>query len=475
MTTAKTKRQITNYLDGLDDSLDYPADFKVFISELNKLIEIPIQITTSQGTGGESYTLGYLLALPGPTKLGFDLDTVVPYVEDLTNPDNLATYYNALESLLQDLSQEKTIKGTSGEDITIKGMGNTEFASDIYDEVITWNTTSTPTISHSASNPKVASIVAAPSQGEVETEAGEKTIYGSKDYYSGPNIPIDEFNQYIDAKTGEPKKFNGEIIKPWFRKGTAASMFEGLSQDAIFNIQQELASIGLDIGGYDFVPGSVNFQSGEEIEFIAQLMMEANDLNALYPNLNVIDKEATTLMGQLNPYIEYKKKNKEEVNAFYDKARVQFADEILPPTESEVKAAVDSLFAERGINPTARDYEKYASIFTGLKKQEAARDKIIEKNNLSLGDVIGLSKGKYSVPGGGDLTDIIFGVDMPTPEEARQKLGKPLMGRFDVQAELGKVMDDLEAGRIDASQEILARTQQAALFKKNFMEFEEAF
>ena len=44
MTTEKSKNQIEDYLDSLDDNKNYPADFASFISEINKRILVKIQL-----------------------------------------------------------------------------------------------------------------------------------------------------------------------------------------------------------------------------------------------------------------------------------------------------------------------------------------------------------------------------------------------------------------------------------------------
>ena len=61
MTTEKSKNQIEDYLDSLDDSKNYPADFASFISEINKRIFIPIRIEREDGeVSAEDYSLNYL-------------------------------------------------------------------------------------------------------------------------------------------------------------------------------------------------------------------------------------------------------------------------------------------------------------------------------------------------------------------------------------------------------------------------------
>ena len=67
---------------------------------------------------------------------------------------------------------------------------------------------------------------------------------------------------------------------------------------------------------------------------------------------------------------------------------LEFAADVVPPTEAEVKSAIDQLFIERGINPTSNDYQKYATIFGNLQKDAAARAAEIEDNKLSLNDII---------------------------------------------------------------------------------------
>ncbi len=204
-------------------------------------------------------------------------------------------------------------------------------------------------------------------------------------------------------------------------------------------------------------------------------MTEANDAIAMFPELNLVDRNANTILGQLRPYMEWKKGIDEQTNVFVEKLQREFAGDVVPPTEAEVKSAIDQLFIERGINPTANDYQKYATIFGNLQKDAAARAAEIEDNKLSLNDIIGLSTSYDNTTEIGPYTYGGFGVSVPSAEEAREKLGKPLLQQIDVTTELGKIIDDLEAGRIDASQEILARTAAAQDFKRNFMVFEENF
>tara|TARA_R110002012_G_scaffold117220_2_gene265088 strand:- start:4322 stop:5737 length:1416 start_codon:yes stop_codon:yes gene_type:complete len=471
MTTKKVTNLIEKYLKDLD-AKGAPADLPTFIAEINNLIEIPLRIETTSGTVGESYTLSYLLSSPGRNDLGFDYEIIDQYKPLLTSPASFDEYIDTLFQFLGDAEEHKTTSAT-GDDTTVSFAGDITALDSIRNSVIKWNTESTSTVAYSAEDPKIPGLVATTTPKETEDGA---TVYGSFDYYSGPNIAINDDNQYIDATTGEVKKYQDQTLLPHFRRGSATDAFVGLSQQQIFILQQQLAEAGLDISSYDFEPGSINYQTGEEISFVAQLMTEANDMISLYPNLNLINKDAPTVMGQLQPYLAWKKKNVDAVNTeFASEIKASFADEILPPTDAEVKSAVDALFAERGIRATAKDYAKYEDIFSNLKKQEASRDIEIENNTLTLSDVVGLSKGKYTLPGGSDLQNLKFGVDVPTAKEARLALGKPLLGRFDVTTELGKIIDNYESGRIDASKEITARMASAQQFKNNFMQFEENF
>tara|TARA_R100001463_G_scaffold1352_2_gene5959 strand:+ start:8194 stop:9639 length:1446 start_codon:yes stop_codon:yes gene_type:complete len=481
MTTEKSQNQVIQYLEELDENKNYPADFAVFISEINKRIMIPIRIRRSDGEiSAEEYSLSYLLSLPGPSKIGFNFgDSLVPYAETLKNPANLETYLNTLESYLEaeSVAKPSTIggEGVTATDITYNSMADVSIAQDIYSNIIDWNTANTEDVTYSVDDPKIPGLVAAPSKAQ-DQDTGD-IYFKSYDFYSGPNMAINENNQYIDPKTGELKKDGeGNVLTPIFRAGSASSVFEGLTKDAIFDIQKELISLGLDPSTYGFDPGVVDFTAkGEEIDFVAQLMVEANDANAMFPQLNLIDKNAPTLIGMLRPYLDYKKGVDENTNVFLESLREGFAGEIVPPTESEVKAVVDKLFIERGINPTARDYQKYATIFGNLQKDAATRQSEIENNKLSLGDVIGLSTTYDTTTDIGPYTYGGFGVTTPTAAEAREQLGKPLLQPIDAQFELAKIIDDLEAGRIDASQEFAARTAAAQEFKRNFMVFEENF
>ena len=135
------------------------------------------------------------------------------------------------------------------------------------------------------------------------------------------------------------------------------------------------------------------------------------------------------------------------------------------------KGAVPADFT--GIDTTA--YDPKVAQQVKLQTDAAARAAEIEDNKLSLNDIIGLSTSYDNTTEIGPYTYGGFGISVPSAEEAREKLGKPLLQQIDVTTELGKIIDDLEAGRIDASQEILARTAAAQEFKRNFMVFEENF
>ena len=479
MSTEKSVKQIEKYLKDLDKNKDYPASFSEFISQLNQRIFIPIRIQKEDGEiSANDYTLSYLLALPGVGAIGFDYgDNLVEYREQLLEPASLDEYITALTAYLEaEATPTESTLGMPGpgeQNITYSSLANIELISSISRSISDWNVQDTDTASYNIDEPKIMGI--APVTFKGETPEGE-TVFGSNDYYSGPNVALNTANQYIDPRTGETKKFNGKVLSPHFRLGAATEVFSGLSQEAIFEIQQELSSLGLDIGSYNFVPGVVDpTLRGGEIDFIGQLMTEANDAIAMFPELNLVDRNANTILGQLRPYMEWKKGVDEQTNVFVESLQREFAADVVPPTEAEVKSAIDQLFIERGINPTANDYQKYATIFGNLQKDAAARAAEIEDNKLSLNDIIGLSTSYDNTTEIGPYTYGGFGVSVPSAEEAREKLGKPLLQQIDVTTELGKIIDDLEAGRIDASQEILARTAAAQDFKRNFMVFEENF
>ena len=479
MSTEKSVKQIEKYLKDLDKNKDYPASFSEFISQLNQRIFIPIRIQKEDGEiSANDYTLSYLLALPGVGAIGFDYgDNLVEYREQLLEPASLDEYITALTAYLEaEATPTESTLGMPGpgeQNITYSSLANIELISSISRSISDWNVQDTDTASYNIDEPKIMGIAPVTSKGE--TPEGE-TVFGSNDYYSGPNVALNTANQYIDPRTGETKKFNGKVLSPHFRLGAATEVFSGLSQEAIFEIQQELSSLGLDIGSYNFVPGVVDpTLRGGEIDFIGQLMTEANDAIAMFPELNLVDRNANTILGQLRPYMEWKKGIDEQTNVFVESLQREFAADVVPPTEAEVKSAIDQLFIERGINPTSNDYQKYATIFSNLQKDAAARAAEIEDNKLSLNDIIGLSTSYDNTTEIGPYTYGGFGVSVPSAEEAREKLGKPLLQQIDVTTELGKIIDDLEAGRIDASQEILARTAAAQDFKRNFMVFEENF
>ena len=90
----KTLRQIEGYLEELDENKGYPADFSAFVSEINRLINIPIRTNIDGKISAESYTLSYLLSRPGRNELGYDFESIDPYVDGLTQPENLETYIN---------------------------------------------------------------------------------------------------------------------------------------------------------------------------------------------------------------------------------------------------------------------------------------------------------------------------------------------------------------------------------------------
>tara|TARA_R100000353_G_scaffold173025_1_gene138915 strand:+ start:6994 stop:8526 length:1533 start_codon:yes stop_codon:yes gene_type:complete len=397
---------------------------------------------------------------------------------------NWDAYTTALENLFNSLSISTT--DTQGNQVQLL-VGDEESDENAFsnlnkirERVIEWETetVTTPdgTRTYTASQPKIGNIVGTPS--EVVTDEGE-VVFGSKIFYTGPNVAVNTANQYFDPITGKPKvDSEGNILQPHFKRGSAVMVFEGLTQDAIFEIQQDLMNAGMiDISSYNFVPGVVDLVAGPEIAAIARLMMMANDSIVAFPNTPYINKNAASLYGQLKPYVEFQKNVQEMVGVDYGiEGLDEFYKEILPPTESEVKAVVDELFIEKGINPTAADYQKYADIFGNLRKQAAARDIEIQQNKPNVNQSIGMAQTlseiaqeqrNYVYPG--------FGVVAPKPEEVREKFDMPLLQPIDPIFELSKIIDDIEEGRIDASSEIRARSAAAAEFKRNFMVFEENF
>ena len=481
MTTKKSQNLIEEYLNSLDNNLQYPDDFAFFISELNKRIFIPIRLEKEDGeVSAKDYPLNELLALPGTGTIGFAFgDNLVPYREALLNPSSLEAYFNALEGYLiqEGQSTESTfgLPGPSQQNVTYSSLADVSIAQTIYDNIVEWNTSSTTFKAFNPDEPKVPGIIT-PTEPAQDRETGE-FFFRSNDYYVGPNTAINQLDEYVDVTTGETKKYNGEPLKPVFRIGAASALFEGLSQEKIFEIQQDLAGAGLDLTSFDFIPGFVDTTArGAEVDFVAALMTRANEFSANFPNLNYIDKNAGTLYGQLKPFIEFQKGVSDKVNLLDEFERQGYTGEVVPPNEAEIKAAVDEVFISKGINPTSADYATYGAVFANLQSQAAAREFEIENNKPNFSDIIQLGTtyaqsakdaNFFSYPG--------FGVTLPTTEEAREKLGQPLLPSIDVEFELGKIVEEREAGRIDAAKEIIARTAQAAAFKKNFMVFEENF
>lgn len=480
MTTKKSQNLIEEYLNSLDNNLQYPDDFAFFISELNKRIFIPIRLEKEDGeVSAKDYPLNELLALPGTGTIGFAFgDNLVPYREALLNPSSLEAYFNALEGYLiqEGQSTESTfgLPGPSQQNVTYSSLADVSIAQTIYDNIVEWNTSSTTFKAFNPDEPKVPGIIT-PTEPAQDRETGE-FFFRSNDYYVGPNTAINQLDEYVDVTTGETKKYNGEPLKPVFRIGAASALFEGLSQEKIFEIQQDLAGAGLDLTSFDFIPGFVDTTArGAEVDFVAALMTRANEFSANFPNLNYIDKNAGTLYGQLKPFIEFQKGVSDKVNLLDEFERQGYTGEVVPPNEAEIKAAVDEVFISKGINPTSADYATYGAVFANLQSQAAAREFEIENNKPNFTDIIQLGTSYDNTTSIGPYTYGGFGVSLPTPEEARKKLGQPLLPSIDVEFELGKIVEEREAGRIDAAKEIIARTAQAAAFKKNFMVFEENF
>ena len=189
MTTEKSKNQVIAYLEELDKNKNYPADFAVFISEINKRIMIPIRIKKADGEiSAQEYSLSYLLSLPGTTTIGFDFgDALVPYADLLRQPDNLETYLSALENYLETESIPKpsTIggEGAVATDIEYNSIADVTIAQDIYTSIIDWNTTSTEEQAFNINNQKIPGLVEVTQREYPET--GD-VYFKSYDFYSGP-------------------------------------------------------------------------------------------------------------------------------------------------------------------------------------------------------------------------------------------------------------------------------------------------
>ena len=196
MTTKKSQNQIDDYLNSLDDSKNYPADFASFISEINKRIFIPIRIEKEDGeVSAKDYPLNELLALPGEGKIGFAFgDNLIPFREDLLNPSDLEAYFNALEAYItQEIKPTESTLGLPGpnqQNITYSALADNSVAQTIYTDILNWNTTSTDTATYNFDNPKVMGVVAKPAKAQ-DQETGE-FFFRSKDYNVGPNTAINE-------------------------------------------------------------------------------------------------------------------------------------------------------------------------------------------------------------------------------------------------------------------------------------------
>tara|TARA_B100000214_G_scaffold313695_1_gene246379 strand:- start:430 stop:1017 length:588 start_codon:yes stop_codon:yes gene_type:complete len=195
--------------------------------------------------------------------------------------------------------------------------------------------------------------------------------------------------------------------------------------------------------------------------------------------MQYIDKEAPTILGQLAPFLKLKEDDMllsgTALDPKFQKSLEQYGKEVLPPSDVEVKQAIDGLFASKGLTATAADYKKYGEILADLQSQAAAREIQIKQNQMSLNDIIGLSTGEYTRTPGQGFRDIKFNVKLPTPEEARSQLGKPLLTPINVAQELNNQFEKLEAGKISAVSEMAGRRALANSFRDNFLAFEESW
>jgi len=520
----KTLEDIQNYLAGLDETGGF-ADFQQeqgiqsFLVEITKNIQVPIRM---EQDGNYIDTKAYSLfdIISGNTD--FDLTTGTGDVEKFAEADDaifnatdMTTYIDSVVNYLEILIQPQTDRNgltvsigptLLGEDDPT-GAASEEIKialSEVFNLVNNWsqgtidNEDGTTTV-FTSQNPKIPGLFTTP-QMQVDPQTGE-VVSRSSEFYTGYNITIDDKNQYVryevDPVTGDAvleivRDENGNPIKPWFTRGSAAEAFIGMSPNQIFNIQQQLAAAGLDLSSYNFVPGEIDFSTTEnEIGFLANLMTQANDMQWLAPNMQYIDKEAPTILGQLSPFLKLREEDMllsgTAIDPEFEKSLEQYGEEVLPPSDVEVKQAIDALFASKGLTATAADYKKYGEILADLQSQAAAREIEIQQNNLSLNDIIGLSTGEYTsggdkvvrYGGGSDIPtsfrDVKFNVKLPTPEEARSQLGKPLLTSINVAQELNNQFEKLEAGKISAVSEMAGRRALANSFRDNFLAFEESW
>ena len=508
----KTLEDIQNYLAGLDETGGF-ADFQQeqgiqsFLVEITKNIQVPIRM---EQDGNYIDTKAYSLfdIISGNTD--FDLTTGTGDVEKFAEADDaifnatdMTTYIDSVVNYLEILIQPQTDRNgltvsigptLLGEDDPT-GAASEEIKialSEVFNLVNNWsqgtidNEDGTTTV-FTSQNPKIPGLITTP-QMQVDPQTGE-IVSRSSEFYTGYNITIDDKNQYVryevDPVTGDAvleivKDENGNPIKPWFTRGSAAEAFIGMSPTEIFNMQQQLAAAGLDLSSYNFVPGEIDFSTTEnEIGFLANLMTQANDMQWLAPNMQYIDKEAPTILGQLSPFLKLREDDMllsgTALDPKFQKSLEQYGQEVLPPSDVEVKQAIDGLFASKGLTATAADYKKYGEILANLQSQAAAREIQIKQNQMSLNDIIGLSTGEYTRTPGQGFRDIKFNVKLPTPEEARSKLGKPMLTPINVAQELNNQFEKLEAGKISAVSEMSGRRALANSFRDNFLAFEESW
>ena len=508
----KTLEDIQNYLAGLDETGGF-ADFQQeqgiqsFLVEITKNIQVPIRM---EQDGNYIDTKAYSLfdIISGNTD--FDLTTGTGDVEKFAEADDaifnatdMTTYIDSVVNYLEILIQPQTDRNgltvsigptLLGEDDPT-GAASEEIKialSEVFNLVNNWsqgtidNEDGTTTV-FTSQNPKIPGLFTTP-QMQVDPQTGE-IVSRSSEFYTGYNITIDDKNQYVryevDPVTGDAvleivKDENGNPIKPWFTRGSAAEAFIGMSPTEIFNMQQQLAAAGLDLSSYNFVPGEIDFSTTEnEIGFLANLMTQANDMQWLAPNMQYIDKEAPTILGQLSPFLKLREDDMllsgTALDPKFQKSLEQYGQEVLPPSDVEVKQAIDGLFASKGLTATAADYKKYGEILANLQSQAAAREIQIKQNQMSLNDIIGLSTGEYTRTPGQGFRDIKFNVKLPTPEEARSKLGKPMLTPINVAQELNNQFEKLESGKISAVSEMSGRRALANSFRDNFLAFEESW